>query len=343
MLIGAKRGETIYKGDWTLGNLVNNDTGVPELKKFAEKWETVSGSNPAICEVAQDDTKREKIEKSLDLVGVEPITRDAYNPDFCKAGASKKGYDKKQLYLFGRNELGINYQSMLNENNKILAKDELCELINNKLRDIKKADILAAAGTLDPEKLKELRQGIYTKDPALCMKGPTKGGYKLTELRDMAITYFGLSQAEADKIDKKQGFCDYITKALGLAIKFNQNDGSDNNSDEGMNANTEIYPPDRNIELCTRSINRGGISSNDLKNILRNKLGIDITGKSKEDMCKLVKEKMIEIANTPTDDEPRNSATAELRTARVDDVQKSEKETGLIGELPLADIDKLNL
>jgi hypothetical protein len=349
LLIGAAKGETIYKGDWTLGDLVNAETGAPETREFAAKWERATGKNPAICEIAQDDTKREKIEKGLGLAGVERITRDTYNPDFCTAGASKKGYEKQQLYLFGRDELGINYKSMLNENNKILKKEELCELINSKLRDIKKADILAAAGTLDPEKLKELRQGIYTKDPALCMKGPTKGGYKLTELRDMAITYFGLSQAEADKIDKKQGFCDHISKALGLAIKFNAAEGSNAGSKSADNAinnmkDNEIYPPDRNIELCARPTSRGGLSSKDLKHIAGTKLGIDISGKSKEELCGLIKQKMIEIANAPSVDEERqNSVTAELRAARVEDAQKSEKETGSIGELELAEVDKLNL
>ena len=347
LLIGAVKGETIYKGEWTLGNLINSESKKPELKEFASKWESATGKNPAICEIVQDDTKRKKIEKGLGLEGVERITRLTYNPDFCTAGASKKGYEKQQLYLFGRDELGINYKSMLNENNKILKKDELCSMINSKLRDIKKADILAAAGTLDPEKLKELRQGIYTKDPALCMKGPTKGGYKLTELRDMAITYFGLSQAEADKIDKKQGFCDHITKALGLAIKFNAAEGSNATgnrigSDEIGNKDGEIYPADRNIELCSRPTTRGGLSSRDLKTILITKLGIDYTGKSKEEMCELVKKKMIEIANAPSStEELRNSATAELRATKVDDAKKSEKDTGLIGELPLADIDNI--
>jgi hypothetical protein len=346
LLIGAIKGETIYKGDWTLGDLVNSETKTAEIREFAAKWERTTGKNPAICEIVQDDSKREKIEKGLGLEGVERITRETYNPDFCTAGASKKGYEKQQLYLFGRDELGINYKSMLNENNKILKKEELCELINNKLRDIKKADILAAAGTLDPEKLKELRQGIYTKDPALCMKGPTKGGYKLTELRDMAITYFGLSQAEADKIDKKQGFCDHITKALGLAIKFNPADGS---NAAGSNINDlnlrdgELYPADRNIELCARPTSRGGLSSKDLKHILGTKLGIDYSGKSKEEMCEMVKQKMIEIANAPPEEERRNSATAELRATKVGEAQKSDKDTGLIGELPIADVDNLNL
>ncbi len=346
LLIGAAKGETIYKGDWSLGDLVNPESGAPEVREFAAKWEKVTGKNPAICEIAKDDTKREKIEKALGLDGVERITRETYNPDFCTAGASKKGYEKQQLYLFGRDELGINYKSMLNENNKILKKEELCELINSKLRDIKKADILAAAGTLDPEKLKELRQNIYTKDPALCMKGPTKGGYKLTELRDMAITYFGLSQAEADKIDKKQGFCDHISKALGLAIKFNGDDGSAGSmsGDNGINMKDgEIYPADRNIELCARPTSRGGLSSKDLKHIAGTKLGIDISGKSKEELCGLIKQKMIEIANAPPEEERQNSATAELRAARVEDALKSEKETGSIGELPIADVDNLNL
>jgi len=73
-------------------------------------------------------------------------------------------------------------------------------------------------------------------------------------------------------------------------------------------------------------------------------LGIDYSGKSKEEMCELVKQKMIEIANTPPDAaERRNSATAELKAAKVDEAQKSDKDTGLIGELDLVDVDKLNL
>jgi hypothetical protein len=199
---------------------------------------------------------------------------------------------------------------------------------------------------MDPEKLKELRQTIYTKDPALCMKGPTKGGYKLTELRDMAITYFGLSQAEADRLDK-QGLCSHITKAIGLSIKFDAN-GSNTNSGSGDETGIhdgEIYPTDRNIELCTRPTSRGGLSSKDLKKIVGTKLGIDITGKSKEELCEIIKQKMIEIANAAPEEENTraNSATEELRAAKVDEAKKSVKDTGLIGELELKDVEKINL
>ena len=184
------------------------------------------------------------------------------------------------------------------------------------------------------------------------MKGPIKGGYKLTELRDMAITYFGLSQAEADKIDKKQGFCDHITKSLGLAIRFNHADGSnmgskstDNKNINGNNFNDDdIYPADRNIELCSRPTSRGGLSSKDLKHIAGTKLGIDISGKSKDELCDLIKQKITEIANANPDDELRqNSTAAELRAVRVEDVTKSEKDTGSIGELPLSEVDNLKL
>ena len=346
LLIGAAKGDIVYKGDWTLGDLTNPETGAPEIREFVAKWERATGKNPAICEIAQDDTKREKIEKGLGLDKVTPIEPGSYNPDYCILSESKKGYKKEQLYLFGRDVLGINYKSMLKESNTIMKKEELCELINQKIRDMKKAEILAAAGTMDPEKLKELRQTIYTKDPALCMKGPTKGGYKLTELRDMAITYFGLSQAEADKLDK-QGMCSHITKAIGLAIKFDA-DGSDPGSGSGDETgipDSEIYPSDRNIELCARPTSRGGLSSKDLKKIVGTKLGIDITGKSKEEMCEIIKQKMIEIANAPEPNEAerKNSATDELRKARVVEVQKSEKDTAAIGELDLTDVDKINL
>ena len=346
LLIGAAKGETVYKGDWTLGDLTNSETGAPEIREFAAKWERATGKNPAICDIAQDDAKREKIEKGLGLDKVTPIEPGSYNPDYCILSESKKGYKKEQLYLFGRDVLGINYKSMLKESNTIMKKEELCELINQKIRDMKKAEILAAAGTMDPEKLKELRQTIYTKDPALCMKGPTKGGYKLTELRDMAITYFGLSQAEADKLDK-QGMCSHITKAIGLAIKFDA-DGSDPGSGSGDETGIpdgEIYPPDRNIELCARPTSRGGLSSKDLKKIVGTKLGIDITGKSKEEMCEIIKQKMIEIANAPEPNEAerKNSATDELRAAKVDEAQKSEKDTAAIRELELKDVEKINL
>ena len=105
----------------------------------------------------------------------------------------------------------------------------------------------------------------------------------------------------------------------------------------------EIYPADRNIELCSRPTSRGGLSSKDLKHIAVTKLGIDISGKSKEELCGLIKQKMIEIANAPPEEERQNSATAELRAARVDEAMRSEKDTGSIGELNLVDVDNINL
>jgi hypothetical protein len=290
LLIGAKGARnaksTIYKGFWSLDNLYGPEGGL-NPRTVEEMYGKLTGLDKAMCDVRVDDDKKEKIERALELDGVVPIPKESYNPDYCILSESKKGYTRKQLYLYGRDVLGIHYKSMLSDSKKILFKNELCAMFNQKIRDMKKAEALAAAGVSagepDMENIKKL---VYTKDPLHCVDGPTKGGYKLTELREMAITYFGLSQEEALPMSK-EALCGHIMTQL------NAKPGEDAVL-EGLAAQDidSIYPANRDVELCAKPTGRGGISKKKVNEIATKYFNIDIRGKSKSVLCGMIKKEL---------------------------------------------------
>lgn len=293
-LIGAIDTNSVYKGEWSMDPLIpGNKYGTVSIsgKHLDELNETI-GYKEGMCTFKTDEAEVEKIEKHLELDDVKQIqSLDDYNPNYCRLGDSKKGYSKKQLYLFGKNILNIPYRHMLNKNNTILNKPELCDMFNIKIRDIKKAQIKINQTDTD-------YSHIYTKDPMQCKDGETKGGYKFTELRDMAITFFGLDE-ESAKGMLKDDLCNYIipiiTGKAATDIDRESGNKSENNIFNTINKRKyidpdEIYPPNKNINLCSKPIKRDGLSKIEVNNIARRYFGIDTSGKSKEELCGLIKE-----------------------------------------------------
>jgi hypothetical protein len=163
-------------------------------------------------------------------------------------------------------------------------------MFNNKIRDIKKAQLQINQTDTDYSQ-------IYTKDPMQCKDGETKGGYKFTELRDMAITFFGLSE-EAAKNMIKDDLCNYIIPIItGKATAELDIDAE--KADETANTipkrkyidPDEIYPANKNINLCTKPIKRDGLSKTELNNIAMRYFEIeDASSRSKEELCGIIKE-----------------------------------------------------
>ena len=292
-LIGAMHINNVYKGEWSMEPIIpDNKYGTVNIsgKHLDEINETI-GYKEGMCTYKTDAGEIEKIEKHLELDDVKQIASlDDYNPNYCRLGDSKKGYSKKQLYLFGKNILNISYRHMLNKNNTILNKPELCDMFNIKIRDIKKAQLQINQTDTDYSQ-------IYTKDPMQCKDGETKGGYKFTELRDMAITFFGLDE-EAAKGMLKDDLCNYIIPIITgkAAPELERESGTASEIDNTTAKRKyidpdEIYPANKNINLCTKPIKRDGLSKTELNNIARRYFEIeDASSRTKDELCSIIKD-----------------------------------------------------
>lgn len=300
LLIGALDQGSVYKGLWSFGPLANSaDAGINITGKFLENIADTLGYKEGMCTFKDDIDQVKKIEGQLKLDNIKQIaTLEEYNPNYCELSEDKKGYTKQQLYLFGKNILGIPYKIMLTVNNKILTKPELCTLFNNKIREIKKAQF----AMLDQDNI-DFSQ-IYKKDPTQCDKGETKGGYKFTELREMAITFFGLDEAKARDMDKP-ALCQYIIPRLsGKQEDYTQLAHADNESPDNMTHKykyidpDEVYPANKNINLCSKPIKRGGLGVGVVKKIARKYFGIDTQNKDKSQLCDIIKDRIEQLIKT---------------------------------------------
>jgi hypothetical protein len=210
-------------------------------------------------------------------------------------------------------------------------------MFNNKIRDIKKAQLQLSQTDIDYSQ-------VYTKDPSLCNEGPSRGGYKLTELRDMAITFFGLDEKEAYPMSK-EGLCNYI-----IPIITGKKSADVSSTISGMELRTkegskyidpdDIYPANKNINLCAKPIKRDGLGLKEVKEIARRYFGID-TNKPKEELCELIKEgiEKIKAENALLDKEEKQLIT------RKDAPAESiiEKKVDLLKEMRVPELNNIKL
>ena len=94
----------------------------------------------------------------------------------------------------------------MNKENKILSKNELCKIFNEKIIQIKKSNIT-------DESFENKIKKYYIKNPINCDKGPKKGGYKLIELRNILVTYFDLNNNKAQDMNKIE-LCKYLNSEI---------------------------------------------------------------------------------------------------------------------------------
>lgn len=269
--IGAKNRRHIYEGKWDMSQFMKNDNiDYKNLKMVYEK----SGYSKGICTTKLDKYREELIEKQLELSNVKQIKLEDYNPQFCILSESKKGYTKKQLYLFGKNILGLNYEVLINKNNKILNKSYLCNLFNTKISEINKERL----NITDNKKKEKGYSSWYKLNIANCLNGPKKGGYKLNRLRNMVSTNMNIPFSKTNNMNKDT-LCKLIKPDDKETIDYKTN---------------EIYPSNKNINLCEKPVNRGGINKTKLNAIATN-LNIDIVGKKKPELCRLIRNKMAVI------------------------------------------------
>lgn len=257
--IGAINRKYIYEGEWNMDKFLKDKQ--LDYKNFKYIYEK-NGYEKELCTTKIDKYREQRIEEMLEIKDVKRIKLEEYNPAYCLLSESKKGYTKKQLYVFGKYTLGLNYESLVNKNNKIFNKSYLCNLFSEKIKSLKKTS----------NKLN--KDNFYKLNPINCLNGPKKGGYKLNTLRELVETYLDIK--DASKMSKEQ-LCEYILPNKTIEITEFED--------------LEIYPADKNINLCSKPVNRGGINKTKL-NAIASKLNISIAGKKKKELCKLIKEKI---------------------------------------------------
>ena len=263
-LKGTNDINNIYYGEWFFDDYVTDNNKI-DIKKIKNKNKLMT---EGFCSINLNTNKQKKIEDKLELNNVTKIKLDKYNKEKCLLSPSKGGYTRKELYLFGRNELSLPYTLLINKDNKILSKNNLCKIFNNKILDRIKDD-------LPEESFDTKLKKYYIKEPINCQEGPKRGGYKLTELRNILVTYFNLDITEADDMNKVE-----LCKYLNTEIK--------KNLIKPENLDENIYPDNLNIKYCSYPESSGGISKKKLQEIINNNLDIDIKGKNKKELCDLI-------------------------------------------------------
>jgi hypothetical protein len=196
--------------------------------------------------------------------GTPEITIENYNTQNCGSDVtpSKGGYTRPQLCKFANNHLKIPH-TLVRKGDTILPKDEMCNIVNKKYREIKvKSDIT------DDD-----RSDAYKKPLDTCIEGPEKGGYLKSELQEMGVRYFGMKDDDAKQMSKSE-LCAHIVPIIrrireGVSEKFDEN--------------KYVYPG--KIEFCKEPPQYQGINVKRLKEIANSNFGIKTDGMSKDDIC----------------------------------------------------------
>ena len=288
------------------------------------------------------------------------LTFDNYIPYNCRVNLtpSKGGYSRNQLYNFGVKHLKIPHSQLKKgqgDDTKLLLKDDLCRIINNKFREIK---LQGSKNITDDMKL-EAYTGKDNKDIDNCGKGESKGGYSFKELQEIATIYFGLSEEDIKtKNMHKEAICKHINKEI-KKIKYNKEhidlkeqdllynkgfngdeaplagalaDEEDDEDDDSINFNSKkeeklnmAYTSD--IKLCKETPNRGGLGLKELKHIAIDNFGISIEHKTKEQICDDIEEKLKNIAKEDRLESRRATRISASKISKLrysfDDILKS--------------------
>ena len=196
------------------------------------------------------------------------LTIENFNMNKCNQSDSKGGYSKNILKKFAINQLNFTEEQF--EGKK---KEELCQMIGEKLTNLRTKTDLQGKTLLD----------IYKKDPRSCNKGESGGGYYLGILRKMASRYFGMDPENA-KDATKEYLCDFIIPILDKeALKINKK------PIENLLLSS-IYI--KNPNYCEDGPRKGGYTFKDLKEMGVKYFGIDENLNKKDEICKIIVDKL---------------------------------------------------
>jgi hypothetical protein len=296
-LRAANTTEDIKIGKWYNGKLLIN-------KLTNKKYNKGYCQPPLKTLKISNNKKNEDVDKNEMI-----LTLDNYKTGNCNINLtpSKGGYTRDQLYDFGVDYLKIPH-TQLRKDNKIdgikLQKDVLCKIINNKYREIQKSYGIGLGND-------NIILNAYEKDIEQCVNGESKGGYSWTKLKDIAITYYGLTEDEIKEKDyKKEDLCKYISKIINkqeqnlgnLAHKTSLKNNSDNETSENEDSeninNSDNSDKNYNmkyngdIKLCNETPKRGGLSLSKVKKIAEKNFNIDTHNKNKKELCSLIEAKL---------------------------------------------------
>lgn len=266
--VAARDLGSIWKDKWGYKSLFK-----PNTNKISEDF-----MKPSALGYCQPPENKDSIEgNEVDDASEPKITLDNYQPLSCLDTPSKGGYSKNQLYNFGKNVLKIPYVLLKKGENK-LGKEQLCAIINEKFREVRKTD-------------SDLKSGnYYKKNIYKCLDGEKKGGYKLQELRELGVQHFGLSVDRANAMNKPE-LCAFIAP---LVKKSNAVEGDIIEQIKESEDMASVYK--KNIDACVKSKKRGGYSRLELIDIANRKLGLKVGNDMlKEEICKLVKDKLTQL------------------------------------------------
>ena len=303
-LVGTNKLKDIYYGKWSMDNILDerNRTQI-DKKKIKNFYDILNYKEVKCIDSKKQKDKQNIIEEKLNLNNIKTLTIDEYDHSFCMLSESKKGYTKKQLYVFGRDILKIHYDIMINKNGNILSKKLLCKLFEPEIKKINKYKLLKNL-KLNEDDLDLTK--IYKKDPDKCNEGEGKGGYKALKLREIATTFLGLKFDDAFKM-KKEELCNFIIPRIFKEYDtspINTNNESTNKSSKTSKNDIidyeNIYPKNKDINLCEKPINRGGISITKVRNIAR-LLNIEFKERLKLDICNDIRSKIENIKANPSD------------------------------------------
>lgn len=296
----------IDKDPKEIKNIISKDNIMPKYINYKKK---------GYC---QPYIKKDKLTKKLNMLeqdNYKPITLETYNPQKCYLGIKKDGYSKIQLYNFGKNILDIAPENMMKDD-IIVKKDILCNLINREFRKRKfKKDQIT---NLD-------RIKAYTKDPNNCMESENKGGYYKKDLVEMAINYFNLNENDAGRMSKKD-LCTYLIPKIKKIKKELESTASSVSKSISMTSSHVNYYYPGNLAKCKDVPGRGGFNIRKLKEIALKNFNIDIKGRSKDELCDLIEDKVKTIQLDNDRDEITILDKKEIDSILDDDYQ-DEKDT----------------
>lgn len=289
--IAAEKEDDIYQKKWNWEKIYK-DTDKYVFNNDLLRYKTRGVCNP--------DAKKHHLEINQPTLSI-----DDFDVNKCEKTESKGGYSKKVLINFANDVLGIDMNQLTDKNGKkTKKKPELCKIIIDKYKTIRN----------DKQPIKDINLlHIYTKDPKQCEKGDKGGGYYLTQLRKMAINYFGMEPEKAKNANKKE-LCAFIKPIINSEIK-KQGATYYSSSAKSNVKLAKVYL--KNPLYCEKGPKSGGYDIKELKHIAYKYFGIRPEINKKEELCEEIRNSLNAeaLANkSSTNSTKWGKSTSEIKT-----------------------------
>lgn len=253
--VAADKNEKVYQKRWDYSSMYDSKGNFND--------EFLRYNTRGYCPVIKNEDKT-NVEQDEEV-----LTIDNFIMNKCAQTDSKGGYSKKILKKFMIEQLG--YKESTIDGKK---KEDLCAIIGETLSGMKSRSDYQGRTLLD----------IYKKDPKMCDKGESGGGWYLGTLRKMASRYFGMDPTIAKEASKSQ-LCDFITPILDEeAIRIEKNKPVE------KIVLSSIYK--KNPAYCEEGQSKGGYNLKELKEMGVKYFGIPPEMNNKSDICKIIIEKL---------------------------------------------------